>query len=274
MDPNTTPPTPLLLDVCESWDKTKLESALSVVEVLSTEMGGFGVEVKEKQALKRRYGWKEPRFLTCYSKDGQYRDLGAYFDNAAKDQPVNVVANETLKFYGLDGAQHGSRDYVIRGKVVILRCEPPNSPITSYFGGVTETVQSSSNFPYYPVIPKREMVETLLFFKGKNLPKIAQQRDMARTFGLSQQHMSPEFLQQMESLNMQPAYSDMKSLYSPKQVQKSLEACTYCNKSRALAGRLKRCLGCKSVAYCGKECQKADWKLHKLECIGFKSKMK
>lgn len=29
----------------------------------------------------------------------------------------------------------------------------------------------------------------------------------------------------------------------------------------------KRCSKCKTVAYCGVECQKSDWKRHKAECI-------
>ena len=38
-------------------------------------------------------------------------------------------------------------------------------------------------------------------------------------------------------------------------------SCAGCGKEDA-----KRCAGCGTVAYCGKECQKAGWKLHKRFC--------
>ena len=31
-------------------------------------------------------------------------------------------------------------------------------------------------------------------------------------------------------------------------------------------GRLLKCIRCRAVAYCGKECQRADWKKHRMEC--------
>ena len=39
--------------------------------------------------------------------------------------------------------------------------------------------------------------------------------------------------------------------------------CTFCHSKTA---DLKRCLGCKKVFYCGKECQAQDWKNHKSDC--------
>ncbi|KAH0362828.1 hypothetical protein KCU65_g7791, partial [Aureobasidium melanogenum] len=33
----------------------------------------------------------------------------------------------------------------------------------------------------------------------------------------------------------------------------------------------KRCAGCENIRYCGAECQKADWKIHKLVCRTFKA---
>ena len=38
-------------------------------------------------------------------------------------------------------------------------------------------------------------------------------------------------------------------------------SCGVCGKEEG-----KRCAGCGTVAYCGKECQKAQWKDHKRTC--------
>jgi WD40 repeat protein len=46
----------------------------------------------------------------------------------------------------------------------------------------------------------------------------------------------------------------------PEQMELDKEACVMCGKP----GRL--CTGCRSVAYCGKEHQKQDWKRHKTAC--------
>ena len=37
-----------------------------------------------------------------------------------------------------------------------------------------------------------------------------------------------------------------------------------CNK---ILTKLSACSGCKCVFYCGKKCQKRDWKQHKIKCI-------
>ncbi|PIL30605.1 hypothetical protein GSI_07306 [Ganoderma sinense ZZ0214-1] len=42
--------------------------------------------------------------------------------------------------------------------------------------------------------------------------------------------------------------------------------CHHCKKWRGEVGKLKRCAGCKVVAYCGKECQKAAWPEHRQVC--------
>ncbi|KAK8125801.1 uncharacterized protein PG998_001560 [Apiospora kogelbergensis] len=45
------------------------------------------------------------------------------------------------------------------------------------------------------------------------------------------------------------------------------EKCRGCGKTRkADGGKLMQCSRCKEVAYCSKECQKADWKKHRQEC--------
>lgn len=46
--------------------------------------------------------------------------------------------------------------------------------------------------------------------------------------------------------------------------------CDICGK-----GDAKRCKGCGTVAYCGRECQSAGWKKHRRECgRGFMSRKK
>jgi hypothetical protein len=40
-------------------------------------------------------------------------------------------------------------------------------------------------------------------------------------------------------------------------------ACAVCG---ALSPRVRACASCQSVAYCGRECQKSDWKAHKPRC--------
>lgn len=40
-------------------------------------------------------------------------------------------------------------------------------------------------------------------------------------------------------------------------------SCVKCNRSNV---PMSRCTRCKNVFYCGRDCQKADWKVHKLNC--------
>ncbi|KAF4832696.1 Histone-lysine N-methyltransferase ASHR1 [Colletotrichum siamense] len=50
---------------------------------------------------------------------------------------------------------------------------------------------------------------------------------------------------------------------------RALEYCNHCLKRQGHAGvgKLRACTGCKTVAYCGAACQKANWTLiHKVEC--------
>eukprot|EP01006_Ploeotia_vitrea_P008003 TRINITY_DN18822_c0_g1_i1.p1 TRINITY_DN18822_c0_g1~~TRINITY_DN18822_c0_g1_i1.p1 ORF type:complete len:140 (+),score=31.84 TRINITY_DN18822_c0_g1_i1:274-693(+) len=40
----------------------------------------------------------------------------------------------------------------------------------------------------------------------------------------------------------------------------------YCDACDKFCEKILRCEGCKAAHYCGRECQKADWKAHKKEC--------
>ena len=43
-------------------------------------------------------------------------------------------------------------------------------------------------------------------------------------------------------------------------------ACLFCGAQPAGEGSLKRCGRCNGAYYCGRECQRGHWPLHKTEC--------
>ncbi|KAG9392797.1 zinc finger MYND domain-containing protein [Carpediemonas membranifera] len=45
-----------------------------------------------------------------------------------------------------------------------------------------------------------------------------------------------------------------------------VDRCACCGSTEGISGKLLRCSRCKKVMYCSRECQKADWKRHKLVC--------
>ena len=54
---------------------------------------------------------------------------------------------------------------------------------------------------------------------------------------------------------------------SSDQTKPTPRVCFNCSKSQAeLPDPLKRCAKCQSEHYCSRECQKADWKVHKMVC--------
>ncbi|PIL27075.1 hypothetical protein GSI_10214 [Ganoderma sinense ZZ0214-1] len=44
------------------------------------------------------------------------------------------------------------------------------------------------------------------------------------------------------------------------------ESCDRCKKKETAERKLMRCTGCRKAVYCSRECQKSDWKTHKLRC--------
>ena len=52
-----------------------------------------------------------------------------------------------------------------------------------------------------------------------------------------------------------------------RKIEKLTEAaCGKCGKKDSFTQSLKKCDACKIVLYCSRDCQKADWKEHKVEC--------
>ena len=45
-----------------------------------------------------------------------------------------------------------------------------------------------------------------------------------------------------------------------------LQRCAVCQAEEPAMDTFKKCRGCKAVVYCGKACQKKDWKTHKKVC--------
>ena len=45
-----------------------------------------------------------------------------------------------------------------------------------------------------------------------------------------------------------------------------LMTCGFCSKREESAKQFQKCNRCKIVYYCGKSCQKSDWKIHKKNC--------
>ena len=58
----------------------------------------------------------------------------------------------------------------------------------------------------------------------------------------------------------------MKS-YGEREISNSCQACACCGiTANELGSSLCRCSRCKLIKYCGRECQKKDWKTHKRRC--------
>jgi hypothetical protein len=47
-----------------------------------------------------------------------------------------------------------------------------------------------------------------------------------------------------------------------------IASCQVCEKGEAEGLKLSFCSSCRSVSYCSRECQKTDWKAHKVICKG------
>ena len=61
-------------------------------------------EAAEVLALQREMGWRDVQGVPAYTEHGTYRDLYVYFDHADVTSPVNELATQAFRMYGLRGA--------------------------------------------------------------------------------------------------------------------------------------------------------------------------
>ena len=118
-------------------------------------------------------------------------------------------------------------------------------------------------FVYTPVITESDVAETLVFFRDvkKSAFEIAQMRDARRFQDDIMRRAPPGFKLPMKGMYTGTGMRDM-----AKVVGKDASRCVSCGRTRADAGSLMRCGGCKKIEYCSAACQKADWKKHKPAC--------
>ena len=127
-------------------------------------------EAAEVLALQREMGWRDVQGVPAYTEHGTYRDLYVYFDHADVTSPVNELATQAFRMYGLRGAP--SIDWVcIRGPAVVVRAEPPCSRYK-------ELIDASGTD--LPMLKVDEIVSTLCHFRCRCAHDIARERDLAR----------------------------------------------------------------------------------------------
>ena len=220
-----------------------------------------GSESREKSALRAPpFSWKDPQLLFGYSKDSIYKDLGIYFDNADQVSVVNRVATRTFRIFGLGGNQAAVDWDQIRGTALVFRMEP--STFINMGGGGSRT----SPIPFQPLITQEELVQTVLFFKEHDPRTVALRRDAQRYSMYSVPGPGTP------GAPPPPPPPPDASYHGPagarpwaKVLGSDAAACAVCGRAAALAGGLRRC-ACRGPAYCGKECQRADWPSHRPEC--------
>ena len=87
--------------------------------------------------------------------------------------------------------------------------------------------------------------------------EVAEWKKLARS--VTRAAISPLFAESMEGFDRLRAVKKVSGL-----------ACEFCGKTGQEGDALLRCSLCKVANYCGKECQKGDWKKHKMHCEGGK----
>lgn len=217
-----------------------------------------GIEMAEKAQLSSALGWLDPRGLFGYSETSEYKDLYVYFDYGDRTSPVNYMATNAFKMYGLDGAAvNGPPEWgYIRGPAIIVRLEP-------------DTLLSP-NQVYNPMFTLEEIYRTLVFFRDtsdaegsvvKNIAyKIAKMRDGVRSFKTQHENLSDA----SDGFTYLGPTGRLRTL---KRIRHDImDTCASCGKAQFIVGSLKQCSACREILYCGKKCQKIDWKAHKKAC--------
>ena len=233
-------------------------------------------QMAEERHLRSRLKWKSVAGLFGYTKDGYYKDLWIYFDANNTTGPKNMLCDKAFRIYGINGdmTSHEPRFPTIRGDCYIFRLEP------------AKNLPPPPPFQYTPKLTVEDVYETLVFFRDAKLSahKIGRKRDAQRLYGtvgnagsVGGGNMHTDMAQLMAMLNS----SGQPSTYlgpagvrkMDKIVGKDQRTCTVCGRTEAAMGKLMRC-PCGAVLYCSKECQKSDWKTHKLVCSARKKTTK
>ena len=226
-----------------------------------------------KRGWKR--GWKRPAGLKAYSLNAMYTDLYVYYDSGNTHGAINELALRAFSCYASIPRIHGD--------VVIVRAEPPMHMDGSSWAGLhfSRTKAVQYYFPYSPLIPLSEMVDTLIFFSTHCCRTIAQGRDFARVMGTTP---SPEFMPpstppvpptpppvgggagrrrraHRHHRKRRPASSAPPTTRESPSV--TISACGACG---ATTPRM-RCANCLVANYCDSKCQHAHWATHKPSCV-------
>uniref|UniRef100_A0A0G4G228 MYND-type domain-containing protein n=1 Tax=Chromera velia CCMP2878 TaxID=1169474 RepID=A0A0G4G228_9ALVE len=227
--------------------------------------------------LQKKGGWSNPQMLFGYTATSEWKDLYVYFDHGDGKSPVNTVATQAFKMYGLNGNQ-GTIDWdQIRGPVILCRADPPTfgpaiNPFES-FAMLMSGRQPPSNsepriapFESKPFPTAEEIVQTLAFFKDKQASAVAQKRDHHRMIKLQEADRAADPQRFPHPASTGAYFGTDVRFASSRKLEKEQHQCASCGVKRFIAD-LQRCSRCRGVLYCSRACQKVDWKKgHKNVC--------
>lgn len=210
-------------------------------------------------------------------------ELGAgsgYWAHLISQQKVNVVAfdnfswtypatDSTFQVPVREGDEQVLKDYADH---VLLLCFPPKGPMAAnalknfsgnrlIFIGELSRGETMANSEFEAILQEDfEQVEALELpnWPGMNVRLYVFNRAMNRG-ETKTEVLSSEQSAQLSALLASHAFTQNTT-------QASSQAQLLCQSCGAAGDAMKKCSACHSVSYCKKECQKADWKKHKLNC--------